>query len=156
MTQSSLRFRTFRRLLCAGGLCAAGLVATHCLAAGPDAKDLLERAKRADAAGDTVLARALLDPLLQEGQGRNAAATNVPAMRAEAYLMRARLFLAEHAPKSALLDAQRAVQVDPTNGQALAMLARLYRSGEAGTVAPSSAAGLPGGVAGAVTCVGVV
>ena len=110
------------RLLLAGSLCSGALGSTLvCEAAGPDLAALVLRAKAAQDAGDTALARTLIDPVLR------APMLDGPT-RAEIYLLRARLFLEEGAPVSARLDATRATRHDPTNGEALSLLARLYRS----------------------------
>ncbi len=97
------------------GMLGAGL---HCQAAGPNLADLVGRAKAAQTAGDTTLARALLDPALRSPR-------ITPTDRAAMYLMRAQLFLDEGAPVSARLDAERATRHDPTNGDALSLRARL-------------------------------
>jgi TPR repeat protein len=110
------------RLLLAGSLCCGTLASTQvCEAAGPDLAALVLRAKAAQDAGDTALARTLIDPVLR-------APLLDGATRAETYLLRARLFLQEGAPVSARLDATRATHYDPTNGEALSLLARLYRA----------------------------
>ena len=97
------------------GILGAGL---FCQAAGPNLADLVDRAKAAQAAGDTTLARALLEPALRSPSIR-------PTDRAALYLMRAHLFMDEAAPVSARLDAERATRYDPTNGDALSLRARL-------------------------------
>ena len=89
-------------------------------AAGPDLADLVGRAKAAQAAGETRLARALLDPALRSPK-------ITPTDRAALYLMRAQLFIDEGAPVSARLDAERATDYDPTNGDALSLRARLNK-----------------------------
>lgn len=110
------------RLLMAGSLATGACASLVAEAAGPNLAELVTRAKAAQDAGDTALARTLLDPVLR-----------APALdagtRAQMYVMRAHLFLDEGAPVSARLDAERATQYDPTNGNALSLLARLYRSG---------------------------
>ncbi len=118
------------QLLLAGSLCLGALTGSlRALAAGPDLATLVHRANAARSAGNTALARTLIDPVLR-------APSIDAATRAETYLLRARLFLDEGAPVSARLDAERATRYDPTNGNALSLLARLYRT----TAGPSAGA----------------